>query len=305
MAQTRMRRLQRGAEPYLFVLPAFLAFGFLVIYPLYTAVRLSLHEANLLSSGLGGDVFVGLANYRSLFEDPAFWSSLKVTVYYTVLGVAGSFGLALGIALLLHQRLHGRSFIRTAMLLPFVLPQVVGAYVWLLIFDPQYGPLNAVLVRLGAVQESNPVPWLSSTSVTLFAVAAVTIWRFFPVAMLMLLASMQSVPESLYEAAAIDGAGRWQRFRHVTWPGIRPVANLVLLLLIIWIFRHFGTIYAMTQGGPAGSTETITIKTYVEAFNNYDLGAASAVGVVSLVLSAAFSAAYLYVFVHRAKVAEG
>jgi len=303
MRRRRLRLAQRWLEPYLFVLPAFAGFGFLVIYPIVEAVDLSLRDASLLLGTSSDAPFVGLDNYRELLGDPAFWSSLRVTVFYTVLGVAGAFGAGLGLALLLHQRILGRSWLRTIMLTPWVLPQIVGAYVWMLLLDPQFGAVNEMLNRIGLLQENSQLAWLTGTNTSLLAVSVVTVWRFFPIAMLMLLAALQGVDESLYEAAQLDGAGTLARFRAVTWPGIRPVASLVLLLLVIWNFRHFGTIYVMTQGGPAGATETITIRTYLEAFNNYDLGAASALGIISLLITLIFSVAYLS-FVRRSRMRE-
>lgn len=292
------RRLLARWEPWLFLLPALLVFGFLVLYPLWKAGQLSLYPASLLTGGrVEGSP--GFDNYREIFADAAFWRSLRITALYTVGGVAGAFGLGLGLAVLLNSRIKARSVLRSMTLLPWVLPQIVGAYIWLLIFNPQYGVANQFLTEIGILSRGQSISWLTSSDVALWSTMIVTVWRFFPIATLMLLAAMQGVPEDRYEAAAMDGAGALRRFRHVTLPGIAPVASLLVLLLSVWVFRHFGTIYAMTQGGPAGSTATIPIATYVEAFTNFDLGTASALGIVSLVISFVFSVIYLGVMRRR------
>lgn len=282
----------------MFVLPALLAFGFLVIYPVGTAIDLSLRDSSLLTAAERA-AFVGLDNFRDLVTSSDFWAALRITVFYTGLSVVGAFGLGLGLALLLNEKILARSVVRTLIFSPWVLPQVVGAFIWILIFNPQYGILNTSLERVGMLTQASSLAWLSDTSLALIAVSIVTVWRFFPIAMLMLLAALQSVDEALHESAKVDGASRIRRLWHVTLPSIRPVSTLLLLLLTVWIFRHFGTVYAMTQGGPAGATETITVKTYVEAFSNYDLGLASSYGVISLLISIAFSAVFLYVTVYR------
>lgn len=286
-------------EPWLFLLPGIAVFGLLVVYPVWKAAQLSLHQASLLSGGVI-DGSPGFDNYRAIFGDPMFWRSLRITGIYTVGSVVGSFGLGLAMAILLNTRLKGRAVLRSLTLLPWVLPQIVGAYIWLLIFNPQYGVGNQLLRAIGLLGPGETISWLTSGDLAIWSTVIVTVWRFFPIATLMILAAMQGVPEELYEAAEVDGASALRRFRHVTLPGIAPVTSLLILLLSVWVFRHFGTIFAMTRGGPAGATETIPVATYLEAFNDFDLGSAAALGMTSLVISLVFSLVYLVVLRRRA-----
>jgi multiple sugar transport system permease protein len=261
-----------------------------LVIPISVAIYSSFFDINILN--LAQQTFVGLDNYRRMATSADFWSALRVTAIYTAVVVAGGYLLGLVTALLLHRPFRGRGVARTLAIMPWAVPSVVAVLVWTWIFDTNYGVLNYVLRSVGAV--SKGVPWLEHGGSALVAVIVVSVWSLYPVAVTMLLAGLQAISEDLYEAAAVDGAGRWQRFRYVTWPGLAPVNLVLFLLLGLLAFTRVVTIiYVMTGGGPGRATETLPLQTYLEAFKYRELGYASAVGTSVLVLALLFSGLYL------------
>lgn len=245
-----------------------------------------------LTSG-GKTKFLGVLNYRDMLVSREFWRALEITLIYVVTSVIGSYVVGLGTALLISMPILGRKLIRLCIILPWALPQVVVAMIWMLMYDYQYGIVNYLLSSIRVIDQN--INWLGSPSgaVPLIAVLLPTIWSTYPVATLMLLAGLLMIPNDRYEAAAIDGASAFQRFRHVTWPGLRPVTNILILLFTIWGFKRFELIYLMTQGGPLQATETIIIQTYLQAFQFWNMGYAAALGTFSLAVSLVFSTGYL------------
>jgi ABC-type sugar transport system permease subunit len=278
--------------PYLLLLPVLVTVGLVLLYPIVKNIWLSFHTLDYVRPQRG-QPFVGLANYRELLASRDFWLGMGNTAVYTLGTVAGSFLIGLGTALLLNERFRGRWLARTLTVLPWAIPYVAAVLIWTWIMDAEYGVLNFFLVQSGLV--SGKIPWLASPAYAMAAVLIVTIWKQFPFATVMLLAGLQAIPDTLYEAAHIDGAGKWRRFVSITLPGLRSVTAVVLILLTIWAFRRFAIIYVMTGGGPARATETLPIQTYLEAFRNYNMGTAASLGTVSLVISMAVTLLYLRV----------
>ena len=253
-----------------------------LVYPIAVVVRNSFFQV-----GAGLDPhppFVGFGNYAALLHDPVFWHSVRVTAFFTVGNVGGSFGLGLLTALMLHQRFAGRPVARALLLLPWALPQVAAVVVWKWLLQVQYGAANYILWRLHLIATPN-VQWLIKPSLGLYAVLAVTVWWQYPIATTFLQAGIESVPLELFEAARIDGAGAWQRFRHVTWPGLRHVRNILLLLLLFGSLGQVIIIWTMTAGGPARATQTLAILVYTRAFSDFQFGSATALGTFVLGLS--------------------
>jgi multiple sugar transport system permease protein len=215
------------------------------------------------------------------------------TAVYTLGTVVGSFGIGLFTAVFLNERFRARWLARTLTILPWAVPYVAAVLIWTWIMDAEYGVLNYLLVKSGLA--ARKIPWLASPTYAMLAVLIVTVWKQFPFATVMLLAGLQAIPDTLYEAAQIDGAGRGRRFLHITLPGLRSVSAVVLILLTIWAFRRFAVIYVMTGGGPARATETLPIQTYLEAFSNYNMGYAASLGTVSLLISMSVTLVYLAV----------
>ncbi len=245
--------------------------GHLLVFsigPLLFTLWLSLHRWDLLDPV---KPFIGGANYRELARDPLFWNALRNTLVYA-LYVPATMVLALGAALVLDQRLPGIGALRTLVFLPYVASYVAIAIVWQWIFNLDYGLLNALLRVVGLA----PVDWLGNPATALPAVMLVSAWVWLGYQMVIFLAGLQAIPAVLYEAATLDGAGPWQRFRHITLPMLRPVSVYVFVTGVIWSFHSFTLVYVMTEGGPVHSTDVLVYHIYQSAFEFRRLGYASA-----------------------------
>lgn len=253
-----------------------------ILYPLLTAGRMSLHDIKIFRADRGFVGDMSLLNYRDMFENPAFWRSLRVTVYYVFFGVVGSFGLGLFTAVLLNQPFRGRALARVLMVLPWPIPGVVAATIFMWMFNASFGVINYLLRALGIVGQ--PVQWFTQATPALIAVTSATIWKGYPFFTISFLAGMQSVPKELYEAARVDGASALQQFLFITMPALRPVIGISLVIATLWQFRVFDIIFVMTGGGPSGATETLAIQIYREAFQYFQMSYAAAVGMITLLL---------------------
>jgi multiple sugar transport system permease protein len=263
---------------FLLTLPALVLFGAIVLYPLIGSLSTSVFSQSLV---LPGRAFVGLDNFRHVLADQ-FWPVLENTLVFTAAGTVAPFLIGFALALALNTALPGRAILRGAFLFPWVIPGVVVSFVWLWIFNANYGLLNGILVNVGLIDE--PVSWLGDPSTAMIAIVIAKTWASFPWIMVMLLAGLQTVPATLHEAAALDGAGTLKRFWHVTVPHLRGILAVVLLLELIWNFQHFDTIYVLTGGGPAGATTTFAVAVYDTAFKGFDLGRAGALGALWMLL---------------------
>lgn len=282
--------------PIWLLLPVSALMLLILIWPILQGLSLSFYNTKILNYNEGR--FIGLLNYRFLLQDPYFWNSVKVTAIYGLASMSCTYVLGLGFALLLNRDIPCRGFIRTIFILPWAIPEIVAVMIFVWMLDPQFGVFNYFLVLVGLIPE--PVPWLTESDLAMPALVMVTAWQQFPFAMLILLAGLQTIPREHYEAAMIDGAGPIARFFHVTLPGLRAVNLILVLLLILNSFRRVTMIYAMTKGGPARSTETLSILTYNTAFEYQKIGYAAAIGTALLLILIVFSAAYFF-FVMREK----
>jgi multiple sugar transport system permease protein len=230
-----------------------------------------------------------MANYRALLNRDLL-EGIRLTLLYSVGAIGGEYLLGLGTALALNARFGGRTLARALIVFPWAIPTVVAVVVWLWMLNPDFGVVNYALIQLRVIRK--PIKWISNPSTAMSAVIVTTIWKNYPIATLMLLAGLQTIPKQLYEAANIDGANRLQRFRHVTFPSLAAVNTILLILLLIWGIGKLVFILLMTQGGPAEATETLPMKIYVEAFKYFDLGKAVAIGVLLLAISLALTVLY-------------
>ncbi|AMB38995.1 MULTISPECIES: carbohydrate ABC transporter permease [Paenarthrobacter] len=267
--------------PYLFLAPAVLYIGIFQLFPLLQEVWLSFTRTTLLNPTL--NVWVGLANYQSVLGDPSFRQTLLTTLLYVTACVVGSVGLGLVVALLLNGRFPGRAVARSLVTVPWAAPGIAVALIAVWMFNPQFGLLTRVLKGLGIDTGENGV--LDNPSLALAAILMTTIWQLVPFVAVVLLSALQSVPQELVEAAQVDGAGRWMIFRVVTWQVLKPTIGLVAVLMTIWSLRRFELIWLMTRGGPLGSTRTLVIDLYSQAFESKQLGTAAAIGMVGIVIS--------------------
>ena len=285
------RRTRIDWLPPALLAPAGLVMAVLLAYPLLSGIVLGFFNTRLLRYGQGR--FIGLDNYIALADDPNFWNSVWVTLLYGVVVTVCTYALGLGLAVLLNRRMPGRGLLRTIIIMPWAIPEVVAVLIFVWMLDAQYGVINYALVEAGILRA--PAAWLSDADLAMPALVMVTCWQQFPLAMLILLAGLQTIPRELYEAAMSDGAGRWAAFRHVTWPGLRSVNTVLVLILILNSFRRVTVIYTMTAGGPARATETLSILTYNTAFQYQRLGYAAAIGTVLLLILLVLSLVYLRV----------
>ena len=248
-----------------------------IVLPLGHAFWTSLHRVRGLNT-----TFVGLANYGRVLSDEAFWHSLGISLVFTGTSVALHLLLGLALALMLHALNFARTPLRILFLTPWMVAPAVGATIWLWLLEPQFGVVN-YLLRVTHLA-SAPVAWLGEPATALAAVIAVDVWRGVPFVMLLMLAGLQTIPVEQYEAAAIDGANAWQRFRYVTWPNLRYLVVVASTLDVINTIRHYDIIGVMTAGGPAGGTEVLPVLLYNTAFRANRFGEAAAIGVALLVL---------------------
>lgn len=279
-----MMSLRARLRGYILLAPALLAVLFIVIYPLFMVLQLGFREGKSLNFAKIGQQPLGLGNYAAMLAEPALWNSIRVSLIYVGGSAVASFAIGLITALLLNERFPFRRIFRALMLLPWAVPGVIVSIAFIWLFDASFGVVNAVLRDIGLI--TNDIAWFADGRTALFAVMMPTIWKGYPFCTLTLLAAMQSIPESLYEAAQIDGASRFARFRYVTWPGIRSAGLLAFVLSALWMFRDFDIIYAATGGGPARATETLSLFVYNESFRFFRMGTASAVGTMMIVVAA-------------------
>jgi ABC-type sugar transport system permease subunit len=259
----------------LMLLPMAVVLLLVVGYPLIDALWLSFHRMNLAHPELGHP-FVGLGNYLYAFQHRAFWSSLQRTLYFTFISVALELGLGLLFAVLLSERFRGNRWARLAMLFPWALLTVSNGVLWAWILNPTYGVANALLLQLGLLQA--PKAWLSDTFWTMQMIILADAWKMVPTMTLLLLAGFQPITDDLYEASEVDGATRWQKFRHITLPLLRPVILVAVALRTIGAFRIFDIIYVLTgNGGPADSTKVLAFYAYDQAFRYLFFGYGAAI----------------------------
>jgi multiple sugar transport system permease protein len=277
----------------LLVAPTVLLFTVLILYPLGQSLVLSLHRTSTLTLQ---SHFVGLDNFRVLLADPEFTQAFVNTLIWTAGAVTLQLVCGVGMALLLHGSLVGRSLARGIVLFPYLLPTAVAVLVWRWLFNDLYGYVNYVLLSAGLVDR--PLAWLSRMPDAMVSVILVGAWKFFPFVVIAVLARLQSIPDALYEAARIDGASRFAQFRDITLPQIAGVLSIVVLLRAIWDFKEFDLIYLMTGGGPAGGTETMPILVYRQAFQLLNFGRGAAVSVAMLLFMLLFFLVYFRVNRH-------
>lgn len=290
----RSRAARRPSPALLFLAPALLVLGLFVGWPMVQALRLSFTD----SSGFGRAEWVGLENYTALFTDPGILQALGNTGLYTVLFTPAAIVVALVLALALNSpSLPFRGFFRTALFLPFIVSLAVGAFAWSYLIDPQIGLLNHWLsglgIRLGNVLQ-DPV-------LAMPAVALVAVWKNFGFYLVVFLAGLQDIPTSLYEAARMDGANGWQRFRFITLPSLSSTSAFVGIVAMIAALQAFDQIYVMTGGGPYGSTQTVVMEIYELGFRNLEIGAASALSYLLLAITLLLSVAQFVFFGRREK----
>jgi multiple sugar transport system permease protein len=274
-----------GMFAFVLVLPGLALLVAVVAYPLLTALVTAFFKQSLV---VPGREFVGLQNIIDVLQGD-FLKLLGQTMVFTLGTTIAPFIIGFALALALNTRIRGAKMLRGLMLIPWLVPGVVVSFLWMWIFNANYGVANAVLGLFGVDAQA----WLAQPQTAMFAVIVAKTWQSFPWIMVMLLAGLQTVPQELHEAAEMDGAGTIRRFFSITVPQLKGIIGLVLLLEFIWNFQHFDIIYVLTGGGPAGSTQTFATAVYETAFRGFDLGHAGALGLLWLILLMALVVVYV------------
>lgn len=270
-------RRNRTLVGWAFILPNFIGFAGLTLVPVVIALALSFLTWNSYDT----PTWAGLDNFRRMVASDTFWTALFNTAYYAAGHIPLTLVASLGFAVLLNRKLRGVKFFRTALFFPYVTSLVAAAVVWNMLFSPEFGPVNQALHALGV---ADPPGWTTSTTWAMPAVIITSVWRDLGYYMVIYLAGLQTIPAYLHEAAEMDGANAWQRFRHVTWPGLRPTTFFVLIMLTISSFKVFDLVQVMTEGGPGRSTLVLSQLIFREGITQGRFGYSSAISMVLFVV---------------------
>lgn len=288
------RRGQRILE-ILFLLPAvayiFLFFG----YPIVENVRMGFEHYSTSTFFTGKAPWAGLGNYRALFRSNVFSEAARNTLIFTVGSIVGQFTIGLGLALYFQRKFPLSGLLRSLLLLPWLIPLLAATTIWKWILDEDNGVLNRVLadLHLTSSHVGHHPGWLTSPTLALVSVILVNIWIGIPFNATILYGGLRDIPEHLYEAAALDGATGWRAFRHITWPLLRPVVNVVLVLGVVYTLKVIDIILGLTGGGPANATQTIATQSYQLSFVQFDFGQGAAAANVLIAISLVFAVIYL------------
>ena len=269
----RSRRFNSVQGPA-FITPTLAVLLVIITYPLLYGVYISLFNTNLVNKWQ----FVGGKYYASILQNKEFYESVWITLKYTIFVVAGHFVLGMILATIINKPFPGRLLFRTILLLPWVMPDVSIALIFKWIFNPVYGIANQILQDIGLIHA--PIEWFSVGITAFISVVVISIWKGYPLIMLLILAGVQSISENLTEAAKIDGASTWQIQRYIVLPGLKPVMLSALILDTVWWFKHFTIVWITTNGGPDGATNLLSISIFKEAFDNLRFGKAAALAVL-------------------------
>lgn len=281
------RAMPEGLFAWGLIAPAMLFIGVIVAWPLVETFRLSFTDARL-----GGESYVGWDNYVALFQSGKFYEIVWRTFYWMFLSVSLKLIVGLIGATLLNAAVPGRALFRVLVMPPWVIPIAIGVIGWKWLYNGYFGFISGILQRIGIIDE--PIALLAQKTSSFYAAIVTDVWVGAPMVTLFLLAAMQGVSRDLYEAAWVDGAGRWYRFRRITIPQIMPVIVSMALLSAIWTFNSFEIIWILTEGGPRGATTTLIIDTYKVAISSQRFGEGAARAVVIVGLLTVFSLVYLY-----------
>ena len=292
-APTPRRRGRRREEVYkiLFVVPAALAIILLFGYPVVKNLTMSFQDYTLKTFFTGKAPWIGLQNYITVIHDDVFTKALVNTALFTIGSIVGQFVLGMLLALFFHKNFPLNGVLRALFLLPWLIPLIVGSAAWRSLLEQDSGIINITLENLGIID--TPIPWLTSPDVALLAVIIVNIWIGIPFNLTLLYSGLQDIPEELYEAGSLDGATGWKAFWHITWPNLRPVVSILLMLGVIYTLKVLDIILGLTQGGPANATQTIATQSYQRSFVEFKFGQGAALSNILILISLVFAIVYL------------
>jgi multiple sugar transport system permease protein len=286
-------RLRERVTQSLFLAPALVYLVLFFGYPAVANVLMSLQHYTTSSFLTGEAPFNGFENYLEIARSPLFARTIYNTALFTIGSITGQFSLGLALALFFHRKFPLGEVMRSLLLLPWLLPAIASTAVWRWILDRDSGVLNEVLT--GSHLAPHVVPWLTSPAVALVSVIAVNIWIGIPFNLTILYGGLKAIPSGLYEAAALDGATGWLAFRYITWPMLRPVVTVVLVLGVVYTLKTLDIILGLTHGGPANATQTLATRAYQVSFIEFDFGTGAAWANLLVVVALVFSLIYLRV----------
>lgn len=292
-AMTPAKRSSRSFSSwnnYLFVLPIVLFVLVFVLFPIVYNITLSLQDVNVYNFKKEHH-FVGFENYVSTFKDPVFYTAFRNSIVFTVFSLVFQFGIGFALALFFNRRFPGRNLMRSLMLLAWMLPMVITATVFQWMLNGDYGVVNFILQSLGIIDQ--PYSWLSNQSTSLLSTIIANIWVGIPFNMIILLTGLQGMPEQLYEAAKLDGAGKLKQLHHITLPLMRPTILILIMLGIINTFKVFDIIFIMTAGGPVNSSNVLPIYSYQMSFTKFEFSQGASVSMIMFVILLLIAMVYL------------
>lgn len=254
----------------LFLSPTLVIFTAFILFPVFFSFYLSFHSWNMFS---GDTTFVGLENYSRMIQDAEFWQVLGNTAVYTFGTIPMNMALSLWVAYLLNKKLRGKKFLRTAFFAPVIISPVAAAVIWRWMYDPNFGLVNYLISFLGI----GSINWLNEPTAAMFALIIMGVWKTFGINMILFSAGLQGIPDNYYEAAELDGAGKWAKFYHITIPMLAPTTFFIMIMSMISSFQVFDIVYVLTSGGPMGSTKVLVFYVYEYAFKFFEMGYASAI----------------------------
>ena len=266
---------------YILIAPAIIIILLVIFFPIINALSMSIHKIVLTRPEIGNP-FIGLANYLNVITSGIFWNAVYNTIVWVGFNLGVQMVAGISIAILLNNKFRGRGYFRGLMLIPWATPSVVAVLSWRWMFDAQFGIINSLMMRIGILESG--IAWLGNPSTAMSAVIIESIWKGTPFVMVIILAGLQTIPQELYDAARVDGAGVYKSFKYLTLPLLKPTVMIAATLTIIYTFNNFNSIWLMTEGGPLRSTETLTILVYTKAFRDFNFGEASALGIIILIL---------------------
>lgn len=291
-AGRKRRRRNDNVRGWLYATPFLIAFGLFLIWPTIYGLWMSFTGVSLAGTN---DEFIGLDNWTEALGDPQVWSSLGNTAWFTVLSTIPLVAIAMGLAILVNLGLPGQWFWRLSFFMPFLLASTVISQFWVWMYNPELGLINEFLGWFGL----DGVAWLQDPNTAMLSVVITTVWWTIGFNFLLYLAALQNIPEQLYEAASLDGAGGWRKFASITLPQLAPITVLVLVLQLLNSLKVFDQIYQMTGGGPGGTTRPILLYIYEVGFTGYRMGYASAISYIYFFLIIAVSIAYMVISSRR------
>ncbi|QCX34783.1 sugar ABC transporter permease [Caloramator sp. E03] len=284
MAQSRW-------TPFLFLLPSIIVLCFIVLYPLFYELWISFRNVTLLNLKSGKYPYIGLENYKLILSDPLFYRTLIRTIVWTIVNVFFHVIFGLFLAILLNRKLPGKSIIRVLLIIPWAIPQYIGAITWRGMFNIEYGAVNILLTKIFG--SGAAIPWLSDSKWSFIAAIITNIWLGVPFMMMTCLGGLQSIPQEYYEAADTDGASGWQKFKNITLPLLKPVITPAVVLGTVWTFNMISVIYVITYGAETEEAQILVSLVYKKAFSYFRYGYSAALSVIIFLILLSFSSIFI------------